>query len=206
MKTLRSIFVAALLLFSLQSGWARGGPEWLRYGFEWGYSAQFYTAGTYTFLSPNRLLIHDNYYGFIYHSGGLFTVRTGVDFCKKWNASLNASVVGISPRNTAIPFSGRLTLYPNGFATDGMQLFADVGVALKPETGAKDGTFIAKCGGGYRYHLSKETSLDFLCSLQGVIEGPHVLYDSYYGRIPENDILRNLAGFLALNFSIALNF
>ena len=61
-------------------------------------------------------------------------------------------------------------------------------------------------GGGYRVRLSDTCNLDLLVGLKGLIDRPAIPDPARPGSIPEQNIRRNIAGYCALDFSVAVSF
>ncbi len=205
------LFIILLMSAFASSATARvlpDGPVFnrLRVGVEWGYTQTFFLARSYNFISDEGYRVYDKYIGFHWSSNAQITAQVGYILGERSLVSLCGGYMGMGRDNRLLPLAVRYTFYPRAVYNDGIFLYGQGGVAWHTHTTAGKTAILGVAGAGYRVRLSDTCNLDFLVGLKGLLDHPAIPDPGRSGNIPENNIRRNVAGYCALDFSVAISF
>jgi len=202
MKRLALIIALAILPFAAQ---AKTGL--LRYGIEWGFSANFLEGHDYIYQTetePHYLLPEDRRCGFSYSSNAYILANFGFNLSEKSALGLVTGYAGVYKERAGFPILLRYNLYPATMHKDGHFFLADAGIII-PDNG-KGLMGQISIGAGYRYSLSDKINLDITLSIRGIHDNPPIwdLTDQTY--VSPQYIRRNDAGYASFNIGVAVNF
>lgn len=210
--TRRKILLIIILLSSFMSGAsARVLPDGpargrIRVGVEWGYTQTFFLARSYNFISDDGYRVYEKSVGFHWSANAQVTAQAGYILGRRSLVSLCAGYMGMGRDNRLIPLALRYTFYPRTVCNDGFFFYGQGGMAWHIHTTAGKTAALGVLGGGYRVRLSDTCNLDLLVGLKGLIDHPAIPDPARPGSIPEQNIRRNIAGYCALDFSVAVSF
>ena len=208
----RKLLSIIILLSSFMSGAsARVLPDGpvlnrLRVGVEWGYTQTFFLARSYNFISDDGYRVYDKSVGFHWRANAQITAQVGYILGERSLVSLCTGYMGMGKDNRLIPLALRYTFYPRAVYNDGFFLYGQGGVAWHIHTTAGKTAVLGVLGGGYRIRLTDTCNLDLLVGLKGLLDHPAIPDPARQGNIPEQNIRRNIAGYCALDFSVAVSF
>lgn len=209
---MRNFLLAVLMIFSASSySHARNGGDsflgHLQVGCEWGYSQLLYQYHDYNIVSVEGYRIKESSRGFNLHSNGFVLLNVGYDIGQKMNVGLYAGYAGIAEDSRFFPAFVRFNFHPSGTASDGFFSFIDGGAAVGVPSGLQeDIAAICGIGEGYRIKLNWRYNLDFHVALRYSSAHPSIPNPDGPGYVSRQNIRSNSAGYLALNFAIAINF
>lgn len=202
-------YILVIILLAACSSAAAARSPLLRYGLEWGFTPTLLASYHFNYISDEGYRVNDQGGGGYFAANGSILAHFGVNVTETFSLSLLSGAVGISEGNRVFPAMLRVSAYPKGVSSDGIFIFADGGVGFhadNPNTPTKKNAVLASLGGGYRFALSRSISFDLLASLRGAYDHASILNPDGPGYIPEQNIRRNNAGYIALNISAALTF
>lgn len=198
--------IACLILLLLTSSFRAGAQEKrFHYGAEWGYSATFLRAWQYNYISSESYRVIDEGAGMCYFSNGTFYVNAGYDFCSKACISLYTGFAGVYSKRRVIPLELRLRYCPSGLREGGFICHAALGTVF-PTGGMYGLCARGALGAGVRVPVFRTISVDFLASLQATLDRDRIKDPDTGADVPARYIRSNAAEYLALNFSVAVNF
>ena len=185
-----------------------GGPVFnrLRVGLEWGYTQTFFLARSYTYISDDGYRVYEKSVGFHWSANAQILAQAGYILGERSLVSLCAGYMGMGKDNRLLPLALRYTFFPRAVYNDGFFVYGQGGVAWHVHTTAGKTAVLGVLGGGYRVRLSDTCNLDLLVGLKGLIDRPAIPDPARPGSIPEQNIRRNIAGYCALDFSVAVSF
>ena len=201
-----------IILLLLVSCWASNArmPEglWLsrfRFGAEWGYSQCLWLDRDYNIIGQEGYRIYEKSSGLYLQPNGYVLGKVAYPFSDALELSLLGGYLGTGRDNRLFPLLMRLSWY---FREEGFFTHAQGGLAW--HTPASGGfakmAWTAAAGGGWRIGLTSGLDLDFLVSVRYLRDHPHIPNPEGPGNVPESNIRKNLAEYLSLDFSVALNF
>lgn len=208
----RFLIVAATLVLMAGTGPVRAdnppgkkGSARLSYGLEWGYDATFLEVHHYNYMdASDGFRIDDKAATPMFYSNGHATAHITLEFARCWALGLNAGYAGVFQRTRIFPLALRSTFFFDSFSSDGQFVFLEGGAGLHEMRKAISP--FGRLGYGYRFVLSRKSSMDFQASLRTVADHPPIYDSSIPGYIAEENVRRSDALYNAFILSVALNF
>ena len=176
-------------------------------GVEWGIEPQIASMHRFNYVCAEGYRVNDQWSGIDYHTNAFVTGNISFNIARWFRLGLYSGYCGVSKNVNVVPLTLRLSFYPKGWNADGFLYFLDSGVGFhlrKAGDPEQSPCILVKGGAGYRHILSSDASLDFLLTARGVIDRPLIEDPDGYGYV--TDVRYCSAAYLALGFSIALNF
>ena len=177
-----------------------------RFGAEWGYSQCFFRSWDYNYLSEEGSRIYDSERAFHFRPNGFLLAQVGYSLHPHFDAALCAGYAGVGRDNRLLPLLLRLYHFPKSKREDGRFSFLQGGPAWHVRGAGRPPAWMEKIGAGYRIALSPGCRLDFQLGVQFVQDRPLIPNPEAPGNVPERNILKNRAGYCALDFSAAVSF
>lgn len=208
----RKLLIIILLLSSfLSSVSARVLPaeppfNRLRFTAEWGYTQCAFLYRDYNFISEEGYRVFDRSHGFNWHANAHFAARLGYPLSARSVLSLEVGYMGVGKDNRLMPVTLRYDFHPHTFHEDGIFCFASGGTAWHIHTTAGQMALLATAGCGYRFRLCDDCALDLLVGLKYLRDHPALSDPERAGNVPEHNIRKNVAGYCALDISVAISF
>lgn len=202
----RSALILSIVLLAFPASLSARSPK-VGFGMEWGINPQFFKFHKYNYVSHEGYRVNGDKSGVDYNINAFLEANVSFQTGEHTVLGLYSGYSGITENSRVIPLSLRFTLFPTGPGQDGFMYFADAGAGFhlhKAGTPNQGPCLITKLGAGYRYLLGGRTSLDLLFNLQGCIDNPLLEDPDFEGYV--TDVRFNSAAYLALSFSMALNF
>ena len=196
------LIVISLLLVAIPLG-ARI-PKF-SYGLEWGYTGTFLRTYQYNYIYSEGARIIENDAVLWYYSNGSVLANAGIDLGRNVNLSVYSGLLGVYSRRWMVPVELRTRWCPMGLEANG--LVTHLGAALAfPTKPIQETCARVNIGAGYRVHVYKHISADFLMSF--VLTTDHDSINDpdtgYY--VPTKDITKNYAEYWGVGISAAINF
>ena len=206
--------VAAVLaaMFSTPASARNGGAGFLdrlTFVIEGSYISTVSAYRHYNFISSYGYRIDRKFMDTRYRSNGEFLVHLGMNASRHLNLSLYTGCSGIYRMKWMYPVTLRATCYFGKEPMHGKWLaYIDMGPGFSGNMDKIQISGTWKLGGGYRVPLSRYTKLDFLVSARAVMtdSGAFDSGSSSVIYVPEKNLRRNDAVYLALTFGIGLTF
>lgn len=179
----------------------------VNFGLEWGIDPQIASFHKFNYVSWEGYRVNGDNSGINYNLNATVLANISVNTGEYFRVGLYSGYSGITRNTRVIPLSARFTMFPQGPDKDSFLYFIDAGAGFhlnEPKAPAQKPCFITKLGAGYRYIMGGKTSLDLLVNLRGVVDSPLLKDPDSGGYVI--DVRFNSAAYLAVSFSIALNF
>lgn len=185
-----------------------GGPLFDRFlaGVEWGYTQCFFLSRDYNFYSEEGYRIYEQDQGFSWHANAQILARVSYALGNRSMLTLLGGYMGMGENNRLFPVQLRYSYFPKSFLEDGLFAFAQGGVAWHTHAAAGQPAMLGSLGGGYRLHLSEDCNLDLLVGFKYLRDHPSIPNPEGPGNVPAHNIRKNVAGYCALDISLALSF
>ncbi|MBQ9661319.1 MAG: hypothetical protein IJV37_08720 [Bacteroidales bacterium] len=177
-----------------------------RLGAEWGYSQCLYRSWSYNYFSEEGYRVYDDQQGWLLRPNGSVFLQIGYDLSAKVNVALNAGYLGTGENNRLLPVLLRLSYFPKTTTADGLFGWVQGGPALHFHTEERPVAWTESLGAGYRIALTEECNLDFLLGVRLTQDHPLIPNPEAPGYVSRHNILKNNAGYCALDLTIAVNF
>ena len=178
----------------------------LRFTAEWGYTQGFFLYRDYNFISEEGYRVYDRSHGFNWSPNAQFMARLGYPLSARSVLSLCTGYMGVGKDNRLLPVTLRYDFYPRSFYEDGIFVYAQGGTAWHIHTTAGQMALLASTGCGYRFRLCDGCALDLLVGVKYLRDHPALPDPERPGNVPEHNIRKNVAGYCALDFSVAISF
>lgn len=203
--------IAALLLLlptSLHAGLRDGEfGRRISFGLEMGYIQGFFSHHRYNFLSQDGYRLHSREAGFDFTPNGYIEAFVAYSIKKNHQIAFHGGYKGVAATSRCFDLAVRYSFFYKGMAADGFfsSVKAGTGVSSRLDL---DRRFIClgSLSEGYRLKLSPNVNLDFIVSLCCAFDHPEIINPEGPGYVPEQNILRNTAGYYAVSFGLALSF
>ena len=207
----KSLIIIILLSSFAASAPARvlpSGPPFNRFrvGVEWGYTQCLFGYRDYNFFSEEGYRVYDRSYGFHWASNAQLTLQVGYALGERHLVSLLGGYIGMGKDNRLIPVAARYTFFPRSLYEDGFFAYAQAGAAWHFYSMAGQTALLGAGGAGYRFRLSDDCSIDLLVGLKYLRDHPKLIDPDRGINVPEHNIRKNVAGYCALDISIAVSF
>ncbi len=179
------------------------------FGIEGSYISSVFVYRHFNFISSYGYRIDHKYSDTGYRNNGEFLIHFGLNASRHINLSLYTGYSGVYRLKTTYPVTLRVTgLFGNDPMRGRWLVFAGAGPGFSDAGDRISLSGIWKAGGGYRVALSRFSKLDFLMSVRTVmsdngVSDPENASAVY---IPEENLRRNDAIYLALTFGIGITF
>lgn len=180
-----------------------------RIGAEWGYSQCAYRIWDYNYFSEEGYRVYDSQRGFHFYPNGSILAQIGCRLGDRFDAALCAGYAGAGEDNRLFPLLLRLYWFPQARrseASDGIFSFVQGGPAWHVRGAGRPVAWTETLGAGYRMALTGDCNLDLHFGLKFVQDHPLIPNPEAPGNVPERNILKNNAGYCALDLTIAVNF
>lgn len=204
MQTLRRIFLTGLFALLL-TGTALCQKPKLRYGAEWGIMESVLQGTHAIFTTEEGFPVKISHLGSKPHPNMFILANVGMELEDIFSLSLYSGYMGVAPDKRIFPITGRVGVTPFGARSDGPVAYLDAGIGIVDRK-ADYILVLAKGGGGYRYALSRNSSVDLLLNLQMAFDQPEVWDRVTESYIPEYRVRASKGFYLAVGLSVALNF
>jgi len=206
----RKLLAIILLLSSFQASLsARVLPDEtpftrFRFGAEWGYTQCFFLYRDYNYITDEGYRVYNRSFSAHWQPNAQIVGQIGYVLTTRSMLSLGAGYMGMGKGNRLFPVYLRYTFYPRSISEDGLFTYAQAGAAwhIHPMDGRT--ALLGAAGGGYRLHLSHGCDLDLLLGLKYLHDHPALVDEGF--SIPGHNIRKNIAGYCALDISIAISF
>ena len=207
-KLLLIILLLSSFLSSATAGNMTGKPPFnrIRLTVEWGYTQCVFLYRDYNFISDEGYRVYDHSRGFNWRPNAHFMARVGLPLSAHSVLSLCTGYIGVGKDNRLLPVTFRYDFYPHAFYEDGIFIFAQAGTAWHIHTTAGQMALLGTTGCGYRFRLSNDCALDLLMGLKYLRDHPALPDPERPGNVPEHNIRKNVAGYCALDISVAVSF
>ncbi len=184
------------------------GPLFDRFraGVEWGYTQCFFRSRDYNFYSEEGYRIYEQDRGFHWSANAQVLARVSYALGNRSLMTLLGGYMGMGENNRLFPVQLRYSYFPKTFLEDGLFAFAQGGVAWHTHAAAGQPATLGAAGGGYRLHLSEDCNLDLLIGFKYLRDHPAIPNPEGPGNVPAHNIRKNVAGYCALDISLALSF
>lgn len=175
-------------------------------GLEWGYSQCLYRNWSYNYFSEEGYRVYDNPHGPHLHPNGLILARVGWRLDERFGAALCAGYAGAGQDNRLLPLLLRLSWFPKTDGCDGPFAFVQGGPLWHIRGEGRPAAWMETLGGGYRIALDGDFRLDFALGVKFFQDHPLIPNPEAPGNVPTHNILKNNAGYCALDLTVALSF
>jgi len=205
-KLLAILLLLAALPGSLSAGILPKEPPFnrFRFGAEWGYTQCFFLYRDYNYITDEGYRVYEHSFSPHWQPNAQIIGQVGYILTDRSLLSIGGGYMGIGKGNRLFPAYLRYSFYPHSLFEDGFFTYAQAGAAwhIHPMDGRT--ALLGALGGGYRVHLSTDCDLDLLVGLKYLHDHPALVEDGF--NIPGHSIRKNIAGYCALDISIAISF
>lgn len=189
-----------LILFTYSTAVGKG----FTYGIEWGGSFSVIDCHNYNYLIESGYRMNSTDISYGGKVNALFLANIGYVFADRFQVSLYSGYEGVDRNVRVVPILLRGTFFNNGVKSDGLLAYFGGGVGI---TDIEPRSIILSRGGvGYRFVLSKATSLDLILSAGISIRNPDLFDPDSHMPIADNRITVNNLYVGKLGLSMALSF
>lgn len=207
---MRKVFLIILLSVIFTGASAQAPDTWFfrhfRLGAEWGYSQCFYRDWDYNYYSEEGYRVYDSQQGFLFHPNGIVLAQLVYGIGERFDAALCAGYLGAGEDNRLLPLLLRLYYFPKTRAADGVFSWVQGGPAWHVRPEGRPAAWTESLGAGYRIALTSGCSLDFQLGVKFVQDHPLIPNPEAPGYVPGRNILKNNAGYCALDLTAAFSF
>lgn len=201
MTRIRLIFSVALMLVSAAVSRAESP---VRFGLQWGGSANLLSIHHYNFLDNHGERVDDKGRSFNFQSNGHILLGLGVDLNDKLNLSIFSGYSGIAVDTRMFPVLLRFSVLPNGTMQDGPLFYAGGGLLLNEKQGGRAG-YGTDIGAGYRIALHQRLGISFVIFGNAAVNHPQVP-NLDGGYVHPDNVRRSNALHLDAGVKISLDF
>lgn len=204
---MKRILTALLLMLAAYSAAGQDKPYPLvRYGLEWAGSVKLIDSHHFNYISSEAgYRIDDENISFKPSVNGLILASISLNLTRKLSMGIYSGFQGISEKQRIVPVFLRTAYSFKGCDKDGVFTFCDLGAGLR-HLSLENRVMMARIGSGYRVVFSRNTAFSMLLSIQAADDKP-IIWDKYAEEYVSTQNTRlNTAGYLAVNFGIALDF
>lgn len=200
------ILLAAVLSLLLSRPLGAQDRSIVRFGLEWGLSASVYNTFHYNYIDKIMGYRIDEDGSDRNCMGNAFAeAYCGADITRTLALTLRFGFCGISKGRRTVPIGLRLSWFPAGTCADGVFALAEGGMSFPDFFEAKPAP-VFRLGGGYRYLLAGDSSLDIQFCARLCQDHPDIWDEQERQYVEAHNVRRSDAAHYALCLSVALNF
>jgi len=172
----------------------------ITYGLEWGYIAQTHIYSHFNYVAEGGYRVDSRDPKPSFNSNAQILAHFGFNIGDNFNLAAYGGYQGINRRQRIFPVTLRATVLFGEPEDNGRWLtYAGGGIGLKGSPKMFGNAYVANGGFGYRLNLTRETKLDFLCSLQATYWHPNTFSESI-------EVRRSNEYLLGLNIGVGISF
>lgn len=203
-KYLKIIALSFALILASEAISEAGSPR-VRYGLQWGYSAEAMASTTYTIFNEYGSRISDsNPRHWEYYTNAFVSGDVGLEFLDYLAVTLKVGYRGVAKDYRIMPIELQGSIFPFRYDQSGMFLIGSLGTAMS-NWNFEDEMKILSAGIGLRRNIGNKISLDgflrgnlFICNPLPV--------DPYEGTIPRDRVLYSSGKYVTFDLGLALYF
>lgn len=203
-KSLKIIALSLALVFASEALSEAGSPR-IRYGLQWGYSAETMASTNYTIFNEYGSRISDsNPRHWEYYTNAFVSGDVGLEFLDYLAVTLKVGYRGVAKDYRVMPIELQGSIFPFRYDQSGLFFIGSLGTAMS-NWNFEDKMKILSAGIGLRRNMGNKISLDgflrgnlFICSPLPV--------DPYEGTIPRDRVLYSSAKYVTIDLGLALYF
>lgn len=176
-------------------------------GIEWGADIQILSAHKYNYVSHEGYRVNEKWSGGDYNLNAYLLANISVNLGENFRLGVYGGIGGLTSGQTMVPLTLRASLFPKGMGEDGFLWFAEGGTGFhinKDYAPHQGPCGIVQLGGGYRYMLGNQSSIDFLVKTRTIFDKPLIKDPDGNGYV--KDVRYSAGEYMAICFAIAINF
>ena len=171
------------------------------------YSQNFYKIWHSNFICNDGYRVDDSGQERHFHASGSFLAGVTFETGRKTVLSLQSGYAGISDRSRIVPVLLGITRFNGSASSDSAFWYASAGAGFHIEGMQRYGiAALTALGGGYRFCLCPELSMDLKMGLNASYDRPPVKDIDGIGYVPRRNIRRSNSVCCALEIGVSFSF